>query len=133
MGASAVLLITRALPHASLAALVRSARALGIEPLVEVRSRTELARAVDCGAEVIGINARNLETLVIDETLPLMLLGHVPRELIAVAESGIRDRPGIEALARAGANAVLVGSVLSVAHDAEQTVRGLAGVSAAGR
>jgi len=133
MGASAVLLIARALPQASLAALVGSAHALGIEPLVEVRSRDELARAVDCGAQVIGINARNLETLVIDEALPLALLGHVPRELIAIAESGIRDRSGIEAVARAGADAVLVGSALSLASDGEQAVRDLAGVPAAGR
>lgn len=128
-GASAVLLIARALAPGSLIALVRAARTHGIEPLVEVRDRDELARAVDCGADVIGVNARNLETLIIDEELPHELLGHVPRELIAVAESGIRDRAAVEALARAGADAVLVGSALSVAQEPEQAVSDLAGVA----
>lgn len=133
MGASAVLLIARALQPSLLATLARDARAHGIELLVEVRSRDELARAVDCGATVIGVNARNLETLAIDDDLCLDLLGHVPPELIAVAESGIRDRSAVEALARAGADAVLVGSALSLASDGEQAVRDLAGVARIGR
>jgi indole-3-glycerol phosphate synthase len=129
MGASAVLLIARALPPAELDGLVRAAREYGIEPLVEVRSRGELERAVDSGAALIGVNARDLETLVIDEAVPLELLGRVPREATAVAESGIRDRASVETLARAGADAVLVGSALSVAGDPEQAVRDLSGVS----
>lgn len=133
IGASAVLLIARALAPALLIAMVRAARAHGIEPLVEVRDRDELARAVDCGADVIGVNARNLETLIIDEELPRELLGHVPRELVAVAESGIRDRAAVEALARAGADAVLVGSALSVAQEPEQAVSEMAGVARVSR
>ncbi|CAN5591373.1 indole-3-glycerol phosphate synthase TrpC [soil metagenome] len=133
MGASAVLLIARALEPSTLDVLVRAARAHAIEPLVEVRDRDELARAVSCGATAIGINARDLETLVVDEELPRELLGDVPRELLAIAESGIRDRAAVAALARAGADAVLVGSALSVARDAEQAVRELAGVARVGR
>jgi indole-3-glycerol phosphate synthase len=129
LGASAVLLIARALPPPALDALVRAAREYGIEPLVEVRSRAELQRAVDSGATLIGVNARDLETLVIDEAVPPELLGRVPRGATAVAESGIRDRASVEALARAGADAVLVGSALSVAGDPEQAVRDLSGVS----
>lgn len=129
LGASAVLLIARALPPAALDALVRAAREYGIEPLVEVRSRAELERAVGSGATLIGVNARDLETLAIDEAVPLELLGRVPREATAVAESGIRGRAAVETLARAGADAVLVGSALSVAGDPEQAVRGLSGVS----
>ncbi|MEX1186929.1 MAG: indole-3-glycerol-phosphate synthase [Gemmatimonadaceae bacterium] len=133
LGASAVLLIARALPPAALDALVRVAREYGIEPLVEVRSRAELERAVDSGATLIGVNARDLETLVIDEAVPLELLRRVPRQATAVAESGIRDRASVEALARAGADAVLVGSALSVAEDPEQAVRDLSGVPRARR
>ncbi len=133
IGASAVLLIARALPPAALDALVHAAREHGIEPLVEVRSRAELERAVASGATLIGVNARDLETLVIDEAVPLELLGRVPREATAVAESGVRDRASVEALARAGADAVLVGSALSVAHDPEQAVRDVSGVARARR
>ncbi|MGI8618668.1 MAG: indole-3-glycerol phosphate synthase TrpC [Gemmatimonadaceae bacterium] len=128
IGASAVLLIARALAPALLVRLVRAARAHGVEPLVEVRTRDELARAVDSGADVIGVNARDLETLVIDEQVPLELLGCVPRDLVAVAESGIRDRAGVEVAARAGANAVLIGSALSVARNPRQAVSELTGV-----
>lgn len=129
LGASAVLLIARALAPDALTRLIEAARAQGLETLVEVRTREELARALDSGAEVIGINARDLETLVVDESVPLELIAHVPGNLVAVAESGISDRAGVEAAARAGANAVLVGSVLSTAQDPEQAVRGLAGVA----
>ena len=129
LGASAVLLIARALEPRSLPRLVEAARASGIEPLVEVRTRGELARALDSGARVIGINARDLETLVVDENVPLELIAHVPGDIVAIAESGITERAGVEAAARAGANAVLVGSALSTARDPEQAVRGLAGVA----
>ena len=133
MGASAVLLIARALAPSTLDMLVRAARAHAIEPLVEVRSPAELERAVRAGAAVIGVNARDLETLVVDDSVPRALLGHVPREAIAIGESGIRDRAAVEALALAGADAVLVGSALSVARDPEQAVRDLAGVPRARR
>lgn len=127
-GASAILLIARALPPELLAALVGFARAHEIEPFVETRDRDEIARAVEAGAIVIGINARNLETLEIDAGLVPRLLEHVPAELLAVAESGIEDRAAVERLASAGADAVLVGSVLSLASDGERAVRDLAGV-----
>lgn len=129
MGAAAVLLIARALAPSTLDMLVRAARGHSLEPLVEVRSRDELERAVRAGATAIGVNARDLETLVVDDSVPQELLGLVPREVIAIGESGIRDRAAVEALALAGADAVLVGSVLSVARDPEEAVRALAGVS----
>ncbi len=132
-GASAVLLIARALSPRSLVALVNAARLHGVEPLVEVRDETELARAIDTGARVIGVNARNLETLIINPGLPHKLVALVPGELITVAESGIRDRADVEALALSGADAVLVGSVLSAASDPVQAVRDLASVPRVGR
>jgi len=132
-GASAVLLIARALPPELLAALVGFSRAHEIEPFVETRDAAEIGRAVEAGATVIGINARNLETLQIDADLVQGLLDHVPVELLAVAESGVEDRAAVERLARAGADAVLVGSVLTLASDGEQAVRDLAGVPCSGR
>lgn len=128
LGAAAVLLIARALEPSTLDMLVRAARAHSIEPLVEVRSRAELERAVRAGATAVGVNARDLETLIVDDSVPRELLGLVPRDAVAIGESGIRDRAAVEALARAGADAVLVGSALSVASDPEQAVRDLAGV-----
>lgn len=133
LGASAVLLIARALEPRVLARLIAAARACGIEPLVEIRTRAELARALDGGAEVIGVNARDLETLAVDENVPLELMARVPRDRVAIAESGITDRAGVEAAARAGANAVLVGTALSTALDPERAVRGLAGVARVNR
>lgn len=128
MGASAVLLIARALAPATLDTLVRAARAHALEPLVEVRSRAELERAVRAGATAIGVNARDLETLVVDDSVQRELLGLIPADAIAIGESGVRDRAAVDDLARAGADAVLVGSALSVARDPEQAVRDLAGV-----
>ncbi len=132
-GASAVLLIARALPPQSLAALVGFCRAHEIEAFVETRDAAEIARAVDAGATVVGINARNLETLQVDAELVPRLLELVPAKLLAVAESGIEGRTAVERLALAGADAVLVGSALSLASDGEQAVRDLAGVPRHGR
>jgi indole-3-glycerol phosphate synthase len=128
LGAAAVLLIARALAPSTLDMLVRAARAHAVEPLVEVRSGVELERAVRAGATAIGVNARDLETLVVDDSVPREILALVPRDAIAIGESGIRDRAAVEALALAGADGVLVGSALSVARDPEQAVRDLAGV-----
>ena len=132
-GAAAVLLIARALEPAAMLALINACRVHDVEPLVEVRTASELERAVDCGATVIGVNARDLETLVIDNELVTKLLPRVPPGLIAVAESGLRDRASVEAVARAGADAVLVGSSLSVAAEPQRAVRDLTGVARTGR
>lgn len=133
VGAAAVLLIARAVAPRQLARLTRFALEHHMDPLVEVRTSEELERAIDSGARVIGVNARNLETLEIDESVPSALLARVPADVVAIAESGVRDRTSVEALARAGADAVLVGSVLSVAENPTQAVRTLTGVPRVGR
>jgi indole-3-glycerol phosphate synthase len=127
-GASAVLLIARALAPETLVALAEEARALSLETLIEVRDRAELARALDAGADAIGINNRDLETLVIDETTSLRLLPLVPSDRPAVAESGMRTREDVERVAAAGADAVLVGSSLSGVADPAGAVAALATV-----
>lgn len=127
-GASAVLLIARALRPELLTALAHEARSLGLDVLVETRDDEELARAVAIPDAVIGVNNRDLETLVIDAAVAERLIPLIPSGRLAVYESGIRDVADVERAARAGADAVLVGSVLSAAADPVQAVRGLAQV-----
>jgi indole-3-glycerol phosphate synthase len=128
-GAAAVLLIVRALEPVRLSSLFGFAREVGLEPLVEVRSAPELERALRIGARAIGVNARNLESLVIDPSLTDELLRVVPTACVAVAESGIAGRTDVERVARQGADAVLVGSSLSIADDPPAAVAALSGVS----
>jgi indole-3-glycerol phosphate synthase len=128
LGASAALLIARALGPDDLVAMLETGRALGLELLVEVRDEAELARALDAGATMIGVNNRDLETLVIDPRTCDRLLPHIPRAVLAVAESGVAGRADVERYAACGADAVLVGSSLSSSADATRATRGLAGV-----
>lgn len=133
LGASAALLIARALSPDALRRMTKFARELPLEVLVEVRDEDELVRAIDAGATVIGINNRNLETLAIDPGTAQRLLGLVPPAIIAVAESGVSGREDVERMARSGADAVLVGSVLSAADDPTAAVRALTNVRRVGR
>jgi indole-3-glycerol phosphate synthase len=133
LGASAVLLIARALDPEALPALVRAANAWRVEPLVEIRDEEELGRALAAGARVIGINNRNLETLEIDAATCDRLLPLVPADRVAIAESGVSSRADVERHASAGADAVLVGSSISAASDPAAAVRALASVRRLGR
>ena len=128
-GASAVLLIARALPPATLIALARDARALGLEPLVEVRDESELEAAMRAEAVIIGVNNRNLETLEIDEATGDRVLPRIPASCIAVWESGVQTADDVRRAAAAGADAVLVGSSVSAAGDASAAVRALTGIA----
>ena len=126
--ASAVLLIARALPPDLLRHLIEFAFRHSVEPVVEIRSERELDLAVEFGAHVIGVNARNLETLEIEPAVQSILLPQVPSSCLAIAESGVESREQVERLAALGADAILVGSALSVAGDARAAVAALAGV-----
>jgi indole-3-glycerol phosphate synthase len=127
-GASAVLLIARALSPDELPRMMNVARELQLETLVEVRSESELERAIEAGAEIIGVNSRDLETLEVDERVPELLIPRVPPAVVAVWESGVRDADDVRRAADAGADAVLVGSALSTAKDPAQLVRALSDV-----
>jgi indole-3-glycerol phosphate synthase len=127
-GASAVLLIARALPAAALASLVRAAREWGIEPLIEVRNEAELDAALASDARVVGVNSRDLETLDVNPAALERLLPRLPPALVAVAESGMRTVNDVQRAAHAGADAVLIGSALSEAPDPASAVRALTGV-----
>lgn len=128
LGASAALLIARALHPDRLVSLVDEGRALGLEILVEVRDEEELETAIRSKANMIGVNNRNLETLVIDPATCERLIPLIPADVIAIAESGVQARGDVERYAVIGADAVLVGSVLSASSDPRAATRALAGV-----
>jgi len=128
LGASAALLIARAIHPAALAGLVDEARGLGLETLVEVRSEAELEGALAAGAAVVGVNCRDLETLEMDARVAEWLVARIPPGVIAVWESGIATPADVEHAAASGADAVLVGSAVSAASDPAQAVRALAAI-----
>ncbi len=128
-GASAALLIVRSLSPSELQQLVETAQEAGLETLVEVRDADELARAIAVNARVIGVNNRNLETLVIDTNTAPELIPHIPVDRIAVAESGMRELSDLTAAAAAGADAVLIGSAISADADPASAVRALCTVA----
>ena len=133
LGAAAILLIARAVAPGALGELAAAARELGIEPMIEVRDEHELASAIGASARVIGVNSRNLETLEIDAAVCVRIVPLIPRECIAVFESGVSTRRDVERAATLGATAVLVGSALSTASDPVEAVRALTGVARCSR
>jgi indole-3-glycerol phosphate synthase len=111
-GADVVLLIVAALDQPTLVGLRERAESLGMTALVEVHDEAETERAVDAGARVIGVNARNLKTLEVDRDTFARLAPLVPDGIVKVAESGVRGRQDLLDYALAGAGAVLVGESL---------------------
>jgi indole-3-glycerol phosphate synthase len=126
-GADAVLLIVAALSDADLRALHQEARSIDLDCLVEVHDAEELERALEAGAEVIGINNRNLDDMSVDIGTTLELMPDVPAGKTVVAESGISGREELEELDRRGVDAVLIGGALMSAPDPEAKVRELTG------
>ncbi|HYH53298.1 MAG TPA: indole-3-glycerol phosphate synthase TrpC [Solirubrobacterales bacterium] len=126
-GADAVLLIVAALSDGDLRALRQEARAIDLDCLVEVHDAEELERALEAGAEVIGINNRNLDDMSIDIATTFELMPDVPAGKTVVAESGISGRGELEELDRVGVDAVLIGTTLMSASDPEAAVRELTG------
>lgn len=116
-GADAALLILRDLSDAAAIALMRAARSLGLDTLVEAHDADELDRAVRIEAPAIGVNARNLSTFEIDLRTQLELVARAPRDRVVIAESGVESRGQAAAAELAGANAMLVGSTLMRAPD----------------
>ena len=129
VGAAAILLIVRALTDERLGELAALAREIGLETLVEVHSAAELGRAVAVRPDMIGVNARDLDTLVMDTSIAALLLPGVPAGMLAVAESGLRTRDDVERVASLGADAVLVGTAVAGAADPAGALRGLVGVA----
>jgi indole-3-glycerol phosphate synthase len=127
MGADAVLLIAAALTDEELARFMARASALGLAALVEVHSAEELDRALHAGARLVGVNQRDLRTFAVDEDRARDLAAHIPSDVVAVAESGIRDGDDARRAADAGYDAILVGETLVRAPDRAAALRGLIG------
>ena len=133
LGASAALVIVRAVGPSMLPRLMETAADLQLELLIEVHNEEELEIALECRASIIGVNNRDLETLQIDTATCERVIARVPRDLVAVAESGVSSRQQVEHMAAGGADAVLVGSAISAAQNPEAAVRGLVGIPAVRR
>ena len=128
IGASAALVIVRAVPPAVLRELLDVGRSIGIEILVEIRDEPELDLAIAFGAKLIGINNRDLETLTMDPDTAARLLPLIPADIVAIAESGMKTADDVKRVAAAGADSVLVGSELSASASPEGLVRSLSSV-----
>ena len=126
-GADAVLLIVAALGQKDLTALQARAWQLGLAALVEVHDDAELARAVDSGARVIGVNNRNLRTLTVDVDASERLAARIPRDVIGISESGLKSRQELDRLAAVGYRAFLIGERFMTDPDPAAAIRGLMG------
>jgi len=127
MGADAVLLIVAALSHRELPAFLAVAAQLSMAALVEVHDGSELGRALDAGATLIGVNQRDLHTFEVDPGLAASLRSRFPSGVVSVAESGIRGVDDAARLAAAGYDAVLVGETLVRSGDRRAAVAELVG------
>jgi len=129
-GADLVLLIVAALDDDTLRRLHDQARELGMAVLVEVHDEQEAGRAVDLGAELVGVNARNLKTLDVDPDTFGRLAPLLPADRVLVAESGVTSQVDVKRYVAEGARAVLVGEALVKDGDPEGAVRAMTGITA---
>jgi indole-3-glycerol phosphate synthase len=129
-GADLALLIVAALTDHELIALVERATSIGLTPVVEVHTAEEIERAADAGARIIGVNARNLQTLEVDSSTFARLAPLIPHGIVRIAESGVRGPRDVIDLARAGADVVLVGEALVTGRDPRSGVADLVAAGA---
>ncbi len=129
-GADLVLLIVAALEQNALVSLIERCCSLGMTPVVEVHTREEVDRAADAGAQVIGVNARDLKTLRVDRDVFARLAPHIPQGVVRIAESGVRGPHDVMEYARAGADAVLVGETLVTGRNPRASVADLVAAGA---
>ncbi|WP_133754056.1 indole-3-glycerol phosphate synthase TrpC [Naumannella halotolerans] len=129
-GADLVLLIVAALSDTELIGLIERARSLDLVPLVETHTAEEVRRAVDAGADVIGVNNRNLRTLEVDPTTFHRLAPLIPAGIVRIAESGVRGPHDVIELAKSGADVVLVGEALVTGEDPRAGVADLVAAGA---
>ena len=130
-GADSVLLIVAALEDGRLTDLLAGARALGMEPLVEVNNAAETSRAVRAGARLVGVNNRDLRSFAVDLGTTDRLAALIPAGVLLAALSGVSTRADVERFAAAGASAVLVGEALMTAEDPASKIQQLLGTGVA--
>ena len=126
-GADAILLIAVMLTHELLTELLQLTRALSLCHLVEVHDRTDLQKALTAGADIIGINNRDLKTFVTNIKTTIDLMPEIPDDKIVVSESGISSRQELKQLADAGVDAFLIGETLMKEKNPEIKLRELIG------
>jgi len=124
-GASAALLIVRCLSEAELRSLVAGCRDRGLEAVVEVTTEAESDSALAAGAMLIGVNARDLDTLEMDPERAARVLGGLPAEVTSIHLSGLRTADDVVTVARSSAHAALVGEALMRCDDPEPLLRAL--------
>jgi indole-3-glycerol phosphate synthase len=124
-GASAILFIVAMLQPGELKDLILLAREVKLDALVEVHDESELDEALEAGAEIIGVNNRDLKTFNVDLATSLSLAPRIPDDRWFVAESGIHGKADIDLLLAAGADAFLIGEHLLTANDPAAAIRGL--------
>jgi len=129
-GADLALLIVAALDQNQLASLVDRAGSIGLTPLVEVHDAEEVERALEAGARLIGVNARNLRTLEVDRDTFARLAPLIPDDVVRVAESGVRGPHDVFEYAKQGADVVLVGETLVKGRDPRTAVADLVAAGA---
>ena len=129
-GADMVLLIVAALEQNALESLVERARSIGLTPLVEVHDEAEVERAAEAGADLVGVNARDLHTLEVDRGTFERLSSRIPDGVVKVAESGVRGPHDVIEYAKAGAHVVLVGETLVRDNDPRASVADLVAAGA---
>lgn len=124
-GADIVLLIVAALEQETLISFLSLARELGMTALVEVHDETEIERALSAGADVLGVNARNLKTLEVDRSVFARVVPLIPKDCVRIAESGVRAPNDVVEYGLAGADAVLVGEALVTGADPLSAARAM--------
>ena len=130
LNASAVLLICSILDDNQLKSYLKICDDLRISALFEAHDKEEVERAVNAGARIIGVNNRNLKDFTVDPTNCLRLRQFVPRDVLFVAESGIKERKDVEILEENGVDAILIGETLMKADNKKQMLDSLRGVNA---
>lgn len=121
-GADAILLIVAALDDETLRRLYDEAKGFQLDVLVEVHDLREMERALELGADLIGVNNRNLKTFAVDLATTEQLAEEVPDDVLLVSESGIKTLDDAKRVLDAGANAVLIGESLMRAHDPSREI-----------
>lgn len=132
-GASAVLLIVRILPDRDLSRLIAAANARDLVPLVEIHNQAESKRAIDAGAKVIGVNARDLDTLEMDAERATKVLSDLPQDVVAAHLSGVKAIEDVQQVARGRADAALIGEILMRQDNPRKTLAAFRSAAETGR